>query len=96
MIYYELGYFEELDSLLDSCKHFISNDKIVTDSAKHIFSSFINIVQRMAELKSGNHKKDKEFILQTLKDETQKNNATNKIWILEKLAELEKQIAFIA
>ena len=96
VIYYELGYFEELDSLLDSCKHFISNDKIVTDSAKHIFSSFINMVQRMAELKSGNHKKDKEFILQTLKDETQKNNATNKIWILEKLAELEKQIAFIA
>ena len=93
-IYYELGYFEELYSLIDASKHFISNDKMVTDSAKHIFSSFIYMVQRMAELKSGNHKKDSEFILQSLKDETQKNNATNKIWILEKLAELEKQISF--
>ncbi len=92
-IYYELGYFEELYSLIDASKHFISNDKMVTDSAKFIFSSFINMVQRMAELKSGNHKKDREFILQSLIDETQKNNATNKIWILEKLAELEKQIA---
>ena len=90
-IYYELGYYEELNSLIDTSKHFISNDKMVTDSAKYIFSSFINMVQRMAELKSGNHKKDREFILQSLKNETLKNNATNKIWILEKLAELEKQ-----
>ncbi|HMS35398.1 MAG TPA: hypothetical protein PKC91_15055 [Ignavibacteria bacterium] len=93
LIYYELGYFEELNSLIDASKHFISNDKMMTDSAKHIFSSFINMVQGMAELKSGNHKKkDREFKLQSLKNETLKNSATNKIWILEKLAELEKKI----
>ena len=89
MIYYESGFFDELYSLIDTSKHFISNDSKVTDTAKNIFGNFLYFVQKLAELKSGiTDGKKNEISLHNLKDEIMKREVSNRIWLLEKIDEL--------
>ena len=91
MIYYESGYFEELYSLIDASRHFISNDSKVTDSAKKIFSNFLLFVQRLADVKSENNKtKDISYDLKKIRKELSEVDVTNKIWLFEKTEQLEK------
>ncbi len=89
MIYYESGFFDELFSLIDTSKHFISNDSKVTDTAKNIFGNFLYFVQKFAELKSGiQDGKRNEISLHNLKDEIMNREVSNRIWLLEKIDEL--------
>lgn len=89
MIYYESGFFDELYSLIDTSKHFISNDSKVTDNAKNIFGNFLYFVQKLAELKSGiKDGKRNEISLHNLKDEIMNREVSNRIWLLEKIEEL--------
>ncbi|MBK7253194.1 MAG: hypothetical protein IPI04_04540 [Ignavibacteria bacterium] len=81
--------FDELYSLIDTPKHFISNDIKVTETAKNIFASFLYFVQKLAVLKSGiKDGKRNEISLYNLKDEIMKREVSNKIWLLEKIDEL--------
>lgn len=89
MIYYESGFFDELYSLIDTSKHFISYDIKVTETAKNVFANFLYFVQKLAELKSGiKDGKRNEISLHNLKDEIMKREVSNKIWLLEKIDEL--------
>lgn len=91
IIYYESGYFDELYSLIDSSKHFIANDKKMTDSIKEVFDNFLNFTLKLADLSSGIHKsKPDDYSLKILKDEIGQKNVSNKIWLLEKTMELEE------
>ncbi|MEO8210633.1 MAG: hypothetical protein ABI840_08720 [bacterium] len=89
MIYYESEFVEELYSLIDTSKHFIANDKKVSDSAKKIFSNFLNFVIKIAEVKSGlKYGKLKQKIVDELRNEIEQEDVTNKIWLLEKVDDL--------
>lgn len=89
MIYYESGFFDELYSLIDTSKHFISYDIKVTETAKNVFANFLFFVQKLAELKSGiKDGKRNEISLHNLKDEIMKREVSNKIWLLEKIDEI--------
>lgn len=91
IIYYESGFLNELHSLIDASKHFISNDKKVNDSAKNIFNNFLYFVQRLTDIKSKvKTKKENESALTSLRNEIQQKDVTNKIWLLEKADELLK------
>lgn len=90
IIYYESGYFDELYSLIDSSKHFISNDEKVTVSPKTIFENFLKFTLKLSDVKSGKNKKYDKYFLKSLSDEIRDSDVSNKIWLLEKTSELDK------
>lgn len=85
MIYYELGYAEELYSFIDTSKHFISNDVKSSEAVKKTFFNFISIVLKLTNLKSDISKKKHKYELEKLKNEILLSESTNKIWLLEKI-----------
>ena len=53
IIYYELSYNEELISLIDSYKHYISRDMSTNEEKKQVYNKFINIVSELLKIKLG-------------------------------------------
>ncbi len=90
MIYYELGYTEELYSLIDTAKHFISNDVKTSEAVKKTFFNFVSIVLKLINLRSDISKKERKYELENLKNEILRSESTNKIWLMEKIEEIVK------
>ncbi|MBK9331652.1 MAG: hypothetical protein IPM96_04405 [Ignavibacteria bacterium] len=91
MLYYESGFFDELHSLIDTTKHFITNDKKTSAGAKNIFGNFLYFVKKFAEVKGNiKNKKYDEYYLINLKKELSEKDVSNKLWLTEKIDELEK------
>jgi len=90
MLYYESGYFDELHSLIDSSRHFITNDHKTSARAKSIFKNFLYFVNKFTEVK-GNLKNIKydDFYLNNLKNQINERDVSNKIWLMEKFDELQ-------
>ncbi|MBK9331193.1 MAG: hypothetical protein IPM96_02050 [Ignavibacteria bacterium] len=75
MLYYESGYFDELHSLIDSTKHFITNDNKTSAGAKNIFGNFLYFVKKFAEVKGNiKNKKYDEYYLINLKKSSAKKS----------------------
>lgn len=90
MLYYESGYFDELHSLIDSSKHFISNDYKTSARAKTIFNNFLYFVNKLTEVKGNvKNKKFDRFYFSNLKKQINEREVSNKIWLMEKLDELQ-------
>ncbi len=86
MIYYELDYIEESISLLDSFKHFIIENKSVTDERKNIYLNFIRIYDMLLKCKTG----EKGILIDRLKtDITNSDYMVRKEWFIKKIEELE-------
>lgn len=88
-LYYELRYHEELKNLVDTSRHFIRNDKMVSDEYKIIYSNFIEAVNKLNE-----YRYKKEFT-EDVKDELvgikkyiSENEMPHKGWLTRKLSEL--------
>lgn len=85
MIYYELNYNEELISFIDTYKHFLQRDKLLTDHSKKLYSLFLKFVSDMIKIKfSGNN--DSAFLLKKEIENTE--YFILKDWLLKKTSEL--------
>jgi hypothetical protein len=85
-IYYELRYFEEAHSLIDTHRHFISSNKTVSDYYKEMHSNFLYFYSVILKLKEGH----KEISTGSLKQEiSSTNNVLAKQWLIDKAVELE-------
>ena len=87
MIYYESGYTDELYSLIEAFRNFISKNKKLAESIKLQAGKFIYFVKRFSDLKFNYITPDKIKISE-LKQELLKTEVINKIWLLEKAEEL--------
>ena len=87
MIYYESGYTDELYSLIEAFRNFISKNKKLAESVKLQAAKFIYFVKRFSDLKFNYNTPDKIKISE-LKHELLKTEVINKIWLLEKAEEL--------
>lgn len=88
LIYYELGYIEESISLLDSFKHFIVENKSVTDERRDLYLNFIKMYDLLLKYKIG----DKVVILSQLKtDIINSEYLVRKEWFINKIEELKKK-----
>jgi len=85
IIYYELKYFDQLFSLLDSSKHFLSNEKSISEIVKKNFSNFIKFTNRLAEISTDT--KQIKLDLSLLKKQISESEVSNKLWFLEKADE---------
>ncbi|MEO8514585.1 MAG: hypothetical protein ABI543_13570 [Ignavibacteria bacterium] len=88
---YELDHLEELRYLIDSARHFIQNDKKIFPSKLERLSNFISIVTKLVYIKENPESIkliNRELI--TLKEDLNKLKCFHKIWLEEKIEELNQ------
>lgn len=85
-IYYELNDRISFDYLIDSFRHFIRKNNLTNESRAIVHSKYCEYVTKLFKLRE---KKDL-YELSKLKNEITEVKATNKKWLLGKIAELEK------
>lgn len=91
MNYYELNDHNSFLLFLDSYKHFLNNNKSITEEWKKeqtTFNTFLNKLFKLKEKFSG-------FELKNLKDEISSSLVPMKQWLLRKIDELESKAAKI-
>ncbi|MBS1516876.1 MAG: hypothetical protein JSS91_02185 [Bacteroidetes bacterium] len=89
-LYYEMEYYEELKYLTDTCRHFVKNDKTVSDDYKKQFEKFVNIANKLSDYRYNMKNKGKdEFVLNVIKKYITGNEMQSKNWLNEKISELE-------
>ena len=86
MIYYESGYTEELYSLIEAFRNFVSKNKRLAESVKLQAVKFIYFVKKFSDLKF-NYSSEVKFKIEELKKELLNSEVINKIWLLEKADE---------
>jgi hypothetical protein len=89
--YYELGYFEEGFSFLDSFKHYISSDKI-PEKSKPVQLELHNIFMRLFRYKNAPEKYSAYDLQKLMKDVKEHNFYFGKSWFIKKTEELNRFI----
>ncbi len=89
-LYYELGYYEELNNLIDAGKHFFKNDKTISKQSLSNFLNFISTLKKLSDYRYNlkNSRSDK-VLLAEIKRSVSENEMSGKNWLYEKIAELE-------
>lgn len=84
-LFYEFGFFDTSRSVADSLRHFIKNNKVISDTLKNSLRNFIRLFFALMSL-NNNYSEAK---YKKLFFETENSKLTwNKIWLIEKLNEL--------
>ncbi|MBK9404492.1 MAG: hypothetical protein IPN57_08165 [Ignavibacteria bacterium] len=87
MIYYESGYTDELYSLIEAFRSFISKNKKLTESVKLQAGNFIYFIRKFSDVKFRYFLEDK-ITISKLESELIQSEVINKVWLLEKIQEL--------
>ncbi len=85
MIYYENGSEESLISSLEAYRHFLSNNKLLPDNKKELYTNFYRYFSRIFAAKS---KKDKTELERIKKETPEDLKIFNKEWLIRKIDEL--------
>ncbi len=81
-IHYELEQYDSALSVIDTYKHFINNNVLVSDNKRMLHYNFISYVNKLIQYKLSS----RNVSLLFLEDKLMKSqNTFNKEWILEKL-----------
>ncbi len=86
-IYVELNFIEEALSLLDAYKHFVINNKNVSEYYKTTTNNFLLYCKRIIDIRTGKTKSDKDSVRKALEKE---DSVNFKGWLLEKIEETKK------
>lgn len=90
-LYYELGWDDTLNSLLDAFKRTLANNKLMPEFRKLHYSNFLKFLAKINNMK---HKAD-ELDLDILSKQIEKeDNFYHKQWLLVKIKELEKDYEY--
>ena len=81
-IHYELGQYDSALSVIDTYKHFIKNNVLVSDSKRVLHHNFISFVNKLIHHKLSSRSVSLMFIEDKL---VKSKNTFNKEWIMEKL-----------
>ncbi|MBV6477292.1 MAG: hypothetical protein HGGPFJEG_00029 [Ignavibacteria bacterium] len=84
-VYYELEYFEQAYSLIDTYKHYLSGTKEISESYKVFYRNFVNRYLELIKIKTGTGRRQTGYLKSKIVKE---NKIVNKIWLLEKVEEL--------
>lgn len=86
-IYYELGYFEQAYSMIDSYKHFLSHTSEISGEYKEFYKNFVKRYLQLLKMKSGRSKDLPGMVRKEIEKETK---IVNKNWLLEKIIEFNQ------
>ncbi len=85
-IFYEMGFFDTGKSVADSLRHFIKNNKVLSDILKNSLKRFYNFFTALLRL---NENYNEVKLRKLLSDIESSNGTWNKIWLIEKINELQ-------
>jgi hypothetical protein len=85
-IYFELGYYEQALSYIDSYRHFLSKNKSLSDHFRERHMNYLKFVQEILKIKMEKERVDSGIILKDLKNTV---NVVHKEWLNEKLNDLK-------
>jgi hypothetical protein len=86
-LYYELGYFEESFAMMDSFKHFLSNNKNVSPVFREWNLNFLNLYNVIMNQKSGKKNVDLDVLKRKIINTP---NSASQPWLIDKVEELKK------
>ncbi len=92
---YELGMDEQALSAIDSFRHYLQREKLITDDQRDLFYSFLKYLIQLIKIRESRGEKDFLFMVDKLrKDVTdlKLNIFGVRLWLLEQIDELVKQI----
>ena len=84
MIYYETGSEESLLSSLEAYRHFLSNNKLLPENKKEIYTNFHKFFSKLFTLKNKKDKTELERLKRSITDDIK---IFNKEWIIRKIDE---------
>lgn len=79
-IYYELGYYEEAYSLIDAYKHFLTDNRNISEYYRELATGFLNYYSKLLKIKISHD----EYGIQKLLDSIKNTAVWQKEWIVEK------------
>ncbi len=85
IIYYELNYFEQAFSMVDTYRHFLSNTKEITNSYKDIYRAFLKHYSGLLRIKCGQSKESPGYVINQIEKE---KALVSKTWLINKAKEL--------
>lgn len=90
-IYYELKYYENAFSLIDTYRHFLLKNKSVSEFYRERYLNFVGYIYSLIRFSSGS----KEFEISKLRNSLANTyNVVSREWLLEKIDELEQRKVF--
>ena len=87
MTYFELGLFENALSVIDTFKHFLSNNEILSDSLKKRYKAFLLAVQKLITYRTSAKPAGKYIIKKSIV-----HDISYKEWLNEKYNELDEDV----
>lgn len=88
-LFYELGYHEELISAADTYRHFIMNNRFISNRYKVLCSGFVNYLTKINKLRTDEFSMDNcEFIRNEIESS---GGYLNKQWLLDKVDEIRNK-----
>lgn len=84
-INYELKYYESAISIIDTYKHFINNNQLISESRKTLHNNFLSSTLQLIHFKTSSRKINLPFLENKIK---KSNNIFDKEWLLEKIREV--------
>jgi len=85
-IYYELGYFEQAYSMLDTMRHYIANTNELSELFKIREKNFIKYAGKLLKIKSSDSNSEVNYLEEEIKNETLLGSRN---WLINKIAELK-------
>ncbi|MGH2575806.1 MAG: hypothetical protein ACRDFC_08930 [Ignavibacteria bacterium] len=85
-IFYELNSIDSIESLVDTFRHFILNNKLVPDIVKNDYLNFVNYFNRLHKIRNDIESEDIGFFK---KEIAGRQDIALKYWLLEKIEELQ-------
>jgi len=87
MLFYDLGYYEQLNSLAHSFKEYLRTNQVLSEQRKEKNKSFIKLIKMMVFAKNKHSKTDIDYIRNVL---LQNIDTMDYEWVTKRLEELEK------
>jgi len=85
-IYFELGEVQAFYSHIDSYRHFVKNDKLISPESRGYITNYITLSKKLFDMKNSPEKN--KFEIQNMKKEiTSHKSLINKLWLLKKVNE---------
>ncbi|MFI5211322.1 MAG: hypothetical protein ACHQIH_00420 [Ignavibacteria bacterium] len=84
-IYYELNSIDSAESLIDTYRHLLLNNKLVTESLKNENLNFINYFSQLFRIKNEFNHENAEFLKKQI---SERKDIALKYWLIEKIDEM--------
>jgi hypothetical protein len=88
-LFFELGMYEQAISAIDSFKHYLQREKMITEGQKESFFTFLKYLGQLLKIKEIINKKEADVELGILKNEVEQmkqNTFGVKLWLLEQIS----------